>query len=91
MKLEEPAVSMARVGLALLLFFVSDGKISGQRSTTVATCVFFFFKPDKVIKDAFVFQALKVLTSLMAENLPPTRVRTWPRCSSEVGWSAGGL
>lgn len=51
----------------------------------------FVFKPDKVIKDAFVFQALKVLTSLMAENLPPTRVRTWPRCSSEAGWSAGGL
>lgn len=48
------------------------------------------FLSDKVTKDAFVFQALKVLTSLTADNLPPTRVRTWPCCSAEAGWSAGG-
>lgn len=80
------AVSMAQVSLALLLLFVCYGKILSQRSTSLST----FFVSDKVPKYTFVFQALKVLTLLMAENLPPTRVRTWLLCSFGVGWSAGG-
>lgn len=76
---------MARFSLALLLLFVSDGKISG-RDLKVPHLLLF----DKVMKVIFVFQALKLLTLLMAENLPPTPARTWPRCSSGAGCPAGG-
>lgn len=85
-KLQLGAVTMARFSLALLLLFICDGKISGRDLKPPH-----LFLSDKVMKVIFVFQALKVLTLLMAENLPPTHVRTWPRCCSGAGWSAGGL